>query len=105
MTTPARKAYFPRETEDEYRAARRYFTRKATREVAEAFRAEVIRGVAFIERFPEASPVIGGEVRRLVLRRPFEYSIFYVVEPDRIRILAVAHHRQEPGYWRDRLPT
>ena len=41
-------------------------------------------------------------MRRKILRKPFEYSLFYVIEPDRIRIVAVAHHRRDPGYWTGR---
>jgi hypothetical protein len=37
-----------------------------------------------------------------VLRKPFEYSLFYAIEPDRIRIAAVAHHSREPGYFMTR---
>ena len=36
--------------------------------------------------------------RRRVLRR-FPYSIFYVVDPDVIIIVALAHHKRRPGYW------
>ena len=37
-----------------------------------------------------------------VLRKPFEYSLFYAIEPDRIRIAAVAHHSREPGHFMTR---
>ncbi len=62
-----------------------------------------MKAVAFIEQFPEASPVSAGHVRKKVLRKPFEYTLFYVVETERIRILSVAHHRRRPGYWQERL--
>lgn len=39
--------------------------------------------------------------RRIVLPR-FPYSVVYEVHADHIVIVAVAHQRRRPGYWRDR---
>jgi len=33
----------------------------------------------------------------------FSYSIVYVLEGENVFIIAVAHHRRRPGYWRSRL--
>jgi plasmid stabilization system protein ParE len=33
----------------------------------------------------------------------FPYGIVYLLEPDRIWIVAVMHLHKEPGYWRDRV--
>jgi len=100
--TLARKAYFPEATEDEYKAIQAWYADQSDT-LAETFKAEVMRAVAFIEQFPEGSPISSGQVRKKVLRKPFEYTLFYVVEPERIRILSVAHHKRRPGYWRERL--
>ena len=54
-----------------------------------------------IEGPPEASPLVEGEIQRQLLRR-FPYSLLYAVEPGRILVLAVAHHRRRPWYWRER---
>lgn len=51
---------------------------------------------------PEAYQLVGSEIRRYLVRR-FPYSLLYVVESDRIRVLAVAHQKRRPGYWRTRL--
>jgi hypothetical protein len=32
----------------------------------------------------------------------FPYSVFYSVLSDRVRIIAVAHDRRRPFFWRDR---
>jgi toxin ParE1/3/4 len=99
--TLVRRAYFPKATEDEYKAIRaRYAEQSET--LSETFKAEVTKAVAFIEQFPEASPVSSGRVRKKVLRKPFEYTLFYVIEEERIRILSVAHQKRRPGYWADR---
>lgn len=31
----------------------------------------------------------------------FPYNIIYQLEPRRILVMAIAHHRRKPGYWRD----
>jgi hypothetical protein len=36
------------------------------------------------------------------LRRPLEFTLFYSLRPDQIRILAVAHAKRRPFYWEDR---
>ena len=35
--------------------------------------------------------------------RTFRYNVVYVIDGDEIVIVAVAHHRRRPGYWRGRL--
>jgi len=42
------------------------------------------------------------KVRRKILRQ-FPYSIFYVVDDDAVVIVAIAHHKRRPGYWKPRL--
>ena len=37
--------------------------------------------------------------------RTFPYAILYTIEADSVLIVAVAHLRREPGYWRKRLPS
>jgi plasmid stabilization system protein ParE len=51
---------------------------------------------------PYVGPEIEPGIRRLGLRR-FPYNVVYKVLPDRVRILAVLHHRRSPEHWRDRL--
>lgn len=35
----------------------------------------------------------------------FPYRVVYFVENDLLTIVAVAHSKRRPGYWRDRVPT
>jgi toxin ParE1/3/4 len=42
------------------------------------------------------------EVRKAVVHRT-PYFVVYIILPDQIVIVAIAHSRKEPGYWRDRL--
>jgi plasmid stabilization system protein ParE len=51
---------------------------------------------------PERWRILEADVRRYPMRR-FPYFIYYRVLPDHVRILAFAHHRRHPEYWRERL--
>ncbi len=42
---------------------------------------------------------------RRYLMKQFPFAIVYRVAANRIEILAVAHGRQKPGYWRDRMKS
>lgn len=46
-------------------------------------------------------PVYLHGTRRYVLRR-FPFSVVYLITGDRAVIVAVAHAKRRPGYWRDR---
>jgi hypothetical protein len=64
--------------------------------------------LARIQLLPRASgyarpPVAGREVRRHNIRG-FDYSVIYEVVGDDQFVLAVPHHRQQPGSWHARLP-
>ena len=51
---------------------------------------------------PEPYGKVGPEIRQKLLDR-FPYSLLYAVDGDRVRIVAIAHHKRRPGYWRSRL--
>jgi toxin ParE1/3/4 len=40
--------------------------------------------------------------RRFVLHR-FPFSVVYLDEADELNIVAVAHNKRKPGYWKARL--
>ena len=63
---------------------------------------EVEKALDQIVRNPEASPRIGRRLWKKSLRS-FPYNLFYAVYQDRIRILACAHQKRRPFYWRKRL--
>jgi toxin ParE1/3/4 len=63
---------------------------------------EVRAAVAYIEEFPESSPVIDCAVRRKVLVK-FPYDLFYAFEKSEVAILSVAHESRRPGFWRGRI--
>ncbi len=80
--------------------AARYYEQRS-RGLGRSFLAEVDRAVADVVAMPSACALALGEVRMKTLRR-FPYSLYYAVEPDRVRFLAVAHQKRRPLYWSDR---
>lgn len=66
----------------------------------------VDEAIALIVERPVAwqrdSVVSGREIRRFVMRR-FPFSIVYYATDDIIQVVAVAHGKRRPGYWRERL--
>ena len=69
--------------------------------LGKSFAAEVERTIYLIREFPDAgSPT--GRTRRRVLVARFPYSVVYRRDPDAVVIVAIAHQRRRPGYWRQR---
>ena len=51
---------------------------------------------------PQSYPFYEYETRRYLLKR-FPYALIYLESPKKITIVAVAHCKRKPGYWKDRL--
>jgi plasmid stabilization system protein ParE len=62
---------------------------------------EIQRVIENVTMFPEASQLLVGRIRRKLLPA-FPYSLIYSVHSSEIRILAVAHQKRRPFYWRRR---
>ncbi len=66
---------------------------------AEAFLAEIDSTLSLLEN----TPLVWGEfrpgLRRAMLKR-FPFAIVYRVNENRVQVVAVAHGRRRPGYWR-----
>jgi plasmid stabilization system protein ParE len=56
---------------------------------------------ANIQRSPESHALVHPRVRRALLRR-FPYGVFYVVEQQRISVIACLHVRRRPSVWKTR---
>ena len=65
------------------------------------FIGEIERAIRYIVDSPDAAPLLRGRVRKRIMAG-FPYSLVYSVRPDEIRVLAVAHHKRRPFYWRGR---
>lgn len=70
--------------------------------LGERFETEVRRATDLLLDSPEIGAPIDRERRKFVLKS-FPYNLIHVPSIDAVRILAVAHHRRKPGYWRTRV--
>ena len=95
-----RVVYHP-EAGAEVTAAGQYFNNRVPGLGADLLE-EINQAVAAIVKTPTRWRIIDEDIRRYSIKR-FPYTIFYRVEPVRIRILAVAHHRRHPDYWKHRM--
>jgi len=69
--------------------------------LGKSFAAEVERTVSLIREHPDAGSPLGPARRQMMVHR-FPYSIVYRRDAEFLLILAVAHQRRRPGYWRHR---
>ena len=69
--------------------------------LGDAFLDELERAVGWALDHPQAGAPLGGPFRRWLVRR-FPYAVIYRADREPIRVLAVAHLRRRPGYWRGR---
>lgn len=72
--------------------------------LGELFIQEFERLSKVLMEYPQLGAPYEQQFRRTLMAR-FPYSIVYSVEPDAIWIIAVAHQRRRPGYWRNRAPN
>ena len=68
------------------------------------FAKEVADTITRILKYPEAWTKLSKRTRRCRTNR-FPYGVIYQVRGDRILIVAIAHLRRRPFYWRDRIKT
>jgi plasmid stabilization system protein ParE len=85
---------------DEAEAAEQWY-RERNEVAAARFRRELDSAVEKIAERPEAGAPYLENSRRFLLRR-FPFFIVYRFRPERIDVIAVAHARRRPGYWRGR---
>ena len=86
---------------DELEAAFAWYN-KRNPQVAHAFWQEMENGIRNVSATPRLYPAYILNARRYLLLR-FPYFIIFRETDAAIEILAVAHGRRKPGYWRKRL--
>lgn len=72
--------------------------------LGKSFVTDLQNAVAFIQIHPESPPRLGQFLRKFILKR-FPYSIIYQHDEQDIFILAIAHNKRRPGYWKLRQNT
>jgi plasmid stabilization system protein ParE len=103
VNTPVR---FEDEADAEYREAGRWYDAKQAGLGVEFFD-EVDAAIRRVLDFPSSGARVRRlsaelSVRRLAVAR-FPYHVVYVEPATELRILAIAHDRRKPGYWKKRL--
>jgi toxin ParE1/3/4 len=85
---------------EEAQAAWQWYLERS-QSAADSFLAELDHGVESISAEPERWPLFVYGTRRFLFRR-FPFQIVYRVANDRIEVVAIAHGRRKPGYWKTR---
>ena len=94
------------EAADELGEAALWYENRRTR-LGSDFLDRVDLALSRLNRWPHAGVAVPGlpvelDVRRVPVDR-YPYHLIYMLADGAIRILAVAHDRRLPGYWRSRL--
>jgi plasmid stabilization system protein ParE len=69
--------------------------------VADGFLRELDAAIEGIAEGPERWPRIYGRYRRFLLHK-FPFSVVYIRREGFVEVVAIAHHRRQPGYWKHR---
>ena len=75
-----------------------YYAQEGDNSLGLAFITEFERALNFLCLHPQIGALWRNNRRRFSLRR-FPYSIIYYVRDGELRVVALAHQRQRPGYW------
>ena len=89
------------EAGEEAVAAVAWYAERNPNAAADLF-AEIERAFERILETPLAFPSHRRDTRRYVMRR-FPYAIVYRITAAGLQVIAVAHAKRRPGYWRERL--
>src|SRR2546428_11606349 len=96
---PAAVRFHPAAAQEAESAYDWYATRNPS--VAHGFREELRHAVDAVANHPLTWPRHGGRARRYVFPR-FPFSLVYLLRGSEVEVIAVAHGRRRPGYWRAR---
>jgi plasmid stabilization system protein ParE len=97
---PSRAVEFHPEAIAESRAAREWYDARSM-SLGQAFLSELDSALDRIAESPDRWPEFGSGTRRYLLQR-FPFMVIYRQHDDVIQVLAVAHARRKPGYWKHR---
>ena len=75
--------------------------RERSTAAAAAFELAIREGLAEIAENPDAWPTHVEGTRRFLLRR-FPFEIVYILRDSRVLVVAIAHCKRRPAYWRER---
>ena len=100
------KVRFEDEADAEYRGASRWYEARRA-QLGIEFLDAVDAAIDQIVAMPRAGPLVPRMPSDLPVRRHgvtrFPYHVIYIETETDVRILAIAHDRRRPGYWKPRL--
>jgi toxin ParE1/3/4 len=76
--------------------------RQVAKPLARRFVRRTSEVISMLRMFPKSGSPLGRRARRFPLQ-PFQYDLVYVPIEGDILLIAFAHHKRRPGYWRERL--
>jgi plasmid stabilization system protein ParE len=91
---------FHESTEDEINEAVDFYEMECLG-LGSLFIDELEKALERISQIPQSSQILRGNIRKKVLHK-FPYSVIYSIRSSKIRVLAVAHQKKRPFYWRRR---
>ena len=97
---PGLPVVFHPDAVEEAQAARQWYLVRS-HSAAGSFLAELDIGIEAISQAPERWPLFKHGTRRYLFHR-FPFQLIYRGVDDRIQVVAVAHGRRRPGYWKSR---
>lgn len=86
--------------EDEAKSAHRWYADRSIA-AAEEFLRELDAAMVAIANTPDRWPRVHIRYRRFLLHK-FPLSIVYGQRQGYVEVIAIAHHRRRPGYWKHR---
>jgi plasmid stabilization system protein ParE len=89
------------EASEEVEEARRWY-RQRSESAEESFLRELDHAISQVVEAPERWPAHVAGTRRYVFPT-FPYSLVYFAEKHIVAVVAVAHEKRKPAYWRKRL--
>lgn len=96
---PIKISFHPKAAE-EVEAARRWYAERSPM-AATVFFSELDLAIKRVRESPLRWPRYGKSAHRYVLPR-FPFSVIYRVKKEVVEVVAIAHHRRKPGYWKTR---
>lgn len=85
----------------EARSARLWYSNRNVK-ASYAFMLELGHALKQIAEAPNRWPAFEHGTRRYLLKR-FPYALVYRASQEAVEVLAVAHSKKRPGYWKDRV--
>lgn len=87
--------------EEEFSDAAQFYEDQASG-LGGIFVEQITEALRHLERNPFAGALIDKRVRKAITTK-FPYSIIYYPSASELVVLAIAHHKREPLYWRNRV--